>query len=63
MPKKLQDEGCGTCRYRNRWPLKEPCSTGTYQMLYSKRCFCYKPLRWWQRAIDRLLYGRGSNDE
>lgn len=58
MPKTTLEEGCGTCRYRKRWPLREPCFTGVYQLRYSKRCFCWKPLRWWQRAVDRLLRWR-----
>lgn len=47
-------DDCKSCRYRNRTVLQAPCDIGSYQILYSERCFCFKPLRWWQRAIDGI---------
>lgn len=55
-------ERCENCRYRGRTSLEEPCSTGMYQLFYSGRCFCHKPLRWWQRVFDRITKGRGPQE-
>lgn len=37
------EETCANCRYRHRSSLQSPCSTGVYQMHYSRRCFAFKP--------------------
>ncbi len=46
------NDRCIDCRYRRRSALEAPCNTGIYQIRYSGRCFCHKPMHWWQRVID-----------
>lgn len=55
---------CENCRFRKRGVLKEPCSTGAYQLLLSHRCFLWKPERWYQRiikAMKNLRFPGGNN--
>lgn len=51
----MTKHSCQNCRYKSRSVLKEPCSTGSYQLFFSKRCFVWKPRRWYQRFLDIIM--------
>jgi hypothetical protein len=47
---KTSEQKCSNCRYRKRGQLRYPCSTGSYQLKFSKRCFEWKPT-----VYDRIV--------
>ena len=59
--KPVSMDECKNCRFRHKSWLDSPCATGAYQMHYSKRCFGWKPLRWWQKVFEILAKARGES--
>nr|WP_278001807.1 hypothetical protein [Clostridium botulinum] len=46
---------CKNCRFKNKTYLDHPCSTGSYQMLYSNKCFMWKKERWWKKVFNYII--------
>lgn len=50
----MTENNCYNCRYRGRTNLQEPCSTGTYQLAYSGKCFEWRKRYLPQRIADKI---------
>lgn len=50
----MTENNCYNCRYRGRTNLQGPCSTGTYQLAYSGKCFEWRKRYLPQRIADKI---------